>query len=124
MQETDLQAVVEAYLQAYDERDLSRCMDFFAEDATIQFGMAVYRGRQATEEWHQDRFAADSRVIRIDEIRTQGNTVVVDAIATSKRARTWRLDSLGGRATFVFDESKIKEVKFGLRTGIQREGWR
>lgn len=123
MQGTDLQAVVEAYLQAYDERDLARCMDFFAEDATIHFGMAVYRGRHAIEEWHEDRFAADLRVIRIDEIRVQGHTVIADVVVTSKRTKSWRLDPLGGRATVALEEGEIKEVKFGLRTSLPVEGW-
>jgi ketosteroid isomerase-like protein len=124
MQGPASQDVVKAYLQAYEERDLSRCMDFYTEDPTIQFGMAVYRGREAAERWHQDRFAANFRIIRIEEVRSQGNTVIVDAVATSNRVKIWRLDSLGGRATFVLYGGKINEAKYGLRTGIQAEGWR
>jgi ketosteroid isomerase-like protein len=123
MQNTDLQAVVRAYLQAYDQRDLPRCMDFFAKDAVIDFASGIYRGKQAIGEWHKDRFAADLRIIRIDEIRTQSDTVTVDAVATSKVARAWRVDSVKGTATFVFQQGSIKEVKFGLRTRIPLEGW-
>jgi len=123
MQETDLQAVVQDYLQAYDQRDLARCMDFFAEDAIVHFALGTYRGQQAIEQWHKDRFAADLRVIRVDEVRTQGDTVIVDAVATSKVAKTWRFDSVAGTATFVFQQGKIKEVKFGLRTTMPLEGW-
>lgn len=123
MQQTDLQAVVQDYLQAYDQRDLARCMDFFAEDATVHFALGTYRGQQAIEEWHKDRFAADLRVTRIDEIRTQGDTVIVDAVATSKVAKAWRFDSVAGTATFVFQQDKIKEMKFGLRTTMPLEGW-
>lgn len=123
MQDTDLQATIQAYLQAFDLRDLTQCMDFFAEDATIHFGMGTYRGRQAIEEWHKGRFAADLRVIRVDKVRTQGDTVIVDVVAISKVARAWRFDSVAGRVTLLFQEGKVKEAKFGLRTAIPVEGW-
>lgn len=121
MQETDLQAVVHAYLEAFDQRDLSRCMQFFAEDATVDFASGIHRGSQAIEKWHEDRFAADLRMIRIEEIRSQGNKVIVDGAATSNRAKAWRIGSVAGRATFAFQQDRIKEVKFGLRMAIPLE---
>lgn len=124
MQETDTKAVVEEYLQAFEERDLARCLGFFTEDATIHWVVAKYSGRQEIEGWHKDRFDAEMRPTRIDEIRVKGNRVYVDATATSKRAKIWRMDSLAGTATFIFDGGKIKEVKFGLRTSLPIEGWR
>lgn len=123
MEETELQGVVQAYLQAFAQRDLSRCLDFFAEDATLDFASGVYQGKQAIEGWHKDRFAADVRVLRIDDIRTQGDTVVVDAIATSKRVRVWFVESVAGRVTLVFRQGKITDAKFGLRMTIPLEGW-
>ena len=123
MQETDLEAMIRAYLQCYDQRDLAGCMGFFAEDATIHFAMGTYRGPQAIEEWHEDRFKADLRVIRVDEIVTQGDTVTVDAVVTSKVAKAWRFDSVAGRVDVIFEGDKIKEATFGLRTTLPFEGW-
>lgn len=122
MQES-LQATIQAYLQAFDQRDLAQCMAFFAEDATIDFALGIYRGTQAIESWHKDRFAADMRVLRVDAVRVQGNTVIVDLTATSNVARAWRVNSLAGRATVVFQDGKIKEAKFGLRMALPIEGW-
>jgi hypothetical protein len=123
MHDVDLQATVEAYLQAYGDRDLPRCLDFFAEDATIRFAMGTYAGLKAIEGWHEDRFAANLRVIRIDEIRTQGNAVTVEMVGTSKVAKLWRVDSVAGTATFVIENGKMTEVTFGLRSRIPLEGW-
>lgn len=123
MQETDLQATIQAYLRAFDQRDLSRCMNFFVENATIDFASGIYRGTQAIEGWHKDRFAADLRVLRVDAIRAQGNTVTVDVVATSNVARAWRVNSVAGRATVVFQDGKIKEARFGLRMALPIEGW-
>jgi len=123
MRGTDLEAMTKAYLQAYDQRDLSECMGFFAEDAIIRFAMGVYKGKQAIEEWHKDRFGADLRMIRVEGTRIQGDKVIVDAIATSKTAKAWGFDSVAGTATFVFQGGKIKQVKFGLRMSIPLEGW-
>lgn len=122
-QMTDPREAVQAYLQLFDQRDLPRCMEFFAEDATISFVTGVYRGRQAIEEWHKDRFAADARVTRVDDVRTQGDAVIVDAVVTSKVARMWRFSAVSGTATFTFQDGKIKGAKFGLRTSIPFEGW-
>jgi len=98
-------------------------MDFFAEDATIDFASGIFQGRQEIEGWHQDRFQADLRVLRVDEIRRQGDTVIVDVVATSQRAKVWRLKSVAGRATVVFEQGKIKTVTFGLRMALPLEGW-
>ena len=122
-QKTDLHSMVHAYLQCFEARDLSQCMDFFAEDANLIFYMGSYRGREDIEQWHRDRFAADFRVIRIDKIEVQGDTVTVNAVATSNRLNAWRLGSLSGTATFSFNGGKIKDVKFGLRKAIPIEDW-
>src|SRR5512143_247590 len=100
MDETELKAVLEAYLDAFHRRDLPACMAFFAEDAKIQFAMGTYEGTAAIEEWHSDRFAADFRVLRVEGMRVRGETVVVDAVGTSKMARAWRFGEVAGRATF------------------------
>ncbi len=121
--ENDLQAVVQEYLQAYDQRDLDLCMNFFSDDAKISFGLGTYRGKQAIEEWHKNRFTADLRVKHIDKIKLQSDTVIVDAEATSKVARTWGFPSVAGRVTFGFQQGKIKEVNFALRSNIPLENW-
>jgi ketosteroid isomerase-like protein len=123
MQESDLKTAIAAYLEAYDQRALSTCMDFFAQDATILFAMGTYRGHQAIEKWHQDRFAADLRVTRVDEVKMDGDTVIVDVTATSKVARAWRFDSVAGRVTVVFRQGKIHKAEFGLRTALPIERW-
>lgn len=123
MEQTDPRGMVQAYLQAFDQRDLSRCMEFFADDATINFATGVFRGRQAIQEWHGDRFAADLRVIRIDDVRREGDAVMVDAVVTSKVVKAWRFKSVSGTATLTFRDGKICEAKFGLRSMFPFEGW-
>ena len=123
-QKNELQSKVQAYFESLAARDLSQCMDFFAEDANLAFYMGSYRGKAAIEQWHRDRFAADLRVTRIDKITVQDNTVIVNAAATSNRLKAWRLGSLSGTATFRFNGDKINDVKFGLQKAIPLENWR
>ncbi len=123
MQATDLEATVHAYLEAFEQRDLDKCVAFFADDAKIHFGPGVYQGREAIAGWHQDRFNAEFEVLKIDKIRVKGKQVIVDAVGTSKVARQWRFNSIAGKATFTFDDGKIKEVSFGLRMAIPLERW-
>ena len=123
MQERDLQAAVQAYVEAFDTRDLPRCIDFFAEDATLTWLMGSYRGKQAIEKWHKDRFAANLRIVRLEEVRFQGNAVIIDVIVSSDRLKTWRMDPLSGRATYLFQEGKIKDARFSLRGANPLDGW-
>jgi ketosteroid isomerase-like protein len=123
MPEAAFRATIEAYLAAFEQRDLSRCVEFYADDARIDFGTGVFQGKQAIEQWHSDRFDADAQVTRIEKIRTQGNEVIVDAVGTSRLARAWKFNALAGRATFVFEQGKIKEAKVGLRMAIPIERW-
>jgi limonene-1,2-epoxide hydrolase len=123
MQETDLEALVRAYLKAFEERDLDRCVDFYADDATIDFQIGVFQGEQAIEKWHRDRFAADFKIVRVDGIAVQGSSVVLEAFASSKRLRTWKLSRLGGKATFRFEGGKIKEARFSARAQNILETW-
>lgn len=112
----DLRTVVQAYLDAFERRDLQRCAEYFADDATITWVGGMYQGKAAIEQWHTDRFAANVRIIRLDEIRTENKTVTVDAVVTSDRLKAWRISSLGGRVTLAFGEDgKISKTSFGLR---------
>jgi len=113
--QTDLKALAEAYLDAFHKRDLERCMDFFSDDATIDFNMTAYNGRQAITDWHKDRFAADLKMLRLNNISVNGDTVVVDAVASSKRLAAWKVKSISGRVTMRFADGKIKSGKLAGR---------
>jgi len=124
MQEIDLEGVVRAYLQVFDERDLPRCMEFFDEHGLIvfgppAFGLGQFRGKAAIEQWHKDRFAGGMRVTEIEEVTVDGDMVTVKAVATSPVLRSIHLDDFRGTATFVFQQGRIKELRMGLRQGYR-----
>jgi ketosteroid isomerase-like protein len=113
--EADLKALAQAYLDAFDAQDLERCLTFFSEDASIDFNKTVYNGRQAVTDWHKDRFAANLKLIRLNSITVKGDTVVVDAVASSKRLAAWKLKSISGRVTMRFADGKITSGKLAAR---------
>jgi len=117
MQEPDLQATVKAYLEAFEARDLPRCLGFYDEEATIFFHTGTYRGKREIEAWHRDRFDADMRMTRIDSISVQGDMVMVEGTAASNRLRAWKIKSINGIMTLLFQKGKIKEAKFSARMG-------
>ena len=123
MQETDLQAIVESYLQAFDERDLATCVDFYSDDATIDFHIGVFQGKEAIERWHRERFAADFRMVDVQEMTVKGNTVVVEAVASSKKLRMWRIKRLRGKSTFRFEGGKIEQARFTAKMSTALEAW-
>lgn len=118
MQETDPRAVIEAYLQAFEARDVPQCVAFYAEDAVIEFAFGTYRGKQAIEDWHKERFDAGLQLISLDSIEVEGDTVVIQVVATSRRLKSFRINSLKGTGTFLVQEGKIKGAKFAPRKGF------
>jgi len=123
MQEADLEAIAKEYLEAMESRDLARCVDFYAEDGVINFQNGIFKGKKAIEEWHKERFEADLRVTKIEQVKIEGDTVKVDAMTTSSRLRAWKIDELSGTVTLQFEEGKIKEISFALRVYNPLEGW-
>ena len=113
--ETDVETKARAYLKAFETRDLALCMDYFTDTSVVNFVNSVYRGRQEIEEWHKARFAADLRMVRMGKVTIDGNTVVLEAIVTSKRLKAWKINTISGSVTACFDGEKITEVKFGAK---------
>ena len=119
MEEMDPRTVVEAYLQAFDARDLLKCIEFYDDDATLTFGLGLYRGKQAIKQWHKDRFSGGMRIVEIEEMEVEGDTVTVYAVATSPALMAVVIDELRGMGTFVVQQGKIKQVRLGLRRGYR-----
>jgi len=112
---TDLKALTQAYLDAFHARDLERCLEFFTDDAVIDFNKTLYSGRQAITEWHKDRFDADLKLVKLNSITADGNTVVVEGAIASKRLAAWRVKAVSGKVTMRFLDGKIQSGKLAPR---------
>jgi ketosteroid isomerase-like protein len=113
-----LRQMVEDYRAAFDRRDVDACVRFFADDAVLRFLFSSYEGRAAIEEWHQDRFAADVKLLRIENVTVDGDTVVAQAVATSRRLRLFRMDQVKGTMTFRVADGRFKEAVLSPRKGM------
>ena len=111
----DTEALVRAYLAAFEARDVATCVAFYADDATIGFHLSPVRGRGDVEEWHRRRFAAEARVLRVERIACHDDRALVDAVATSRTLRAWKIPDLRGRVELLFAGGKIARAQFGLR---------
>jgi ketosteroid isomerase-like protein len=112
---TDLETLARAYLKAFEAKDVDQCMAFYEDDALLSFVQSDYKGKAQIEEWHKARFAADFRIVRMEKLTVNGSTVVVAAVATSSRLKAWKLKTIRGTVTTLFEGPKIKEMKFGVR---------
>jgi hypothetical protein len=115
MEELNAEELVNAYLEALRSRVVDRCLDFFSEDGIIRMPSKSYRGKQEIEQWHRKRFDANLRVLRVEKIELQDKKTIVDGVISSDKLRAWDIRSVGGKATIVFDQGKIKDMKFALR---------
>ena len=115
MQVTNAQDVVQEYLEAFSERALARCVDMYSDDALVFFPPVTYEGKQAVKDWHEARFLADARLVRMDNMTVNGDTVVIQGSITSKKLKVWRIPSVSGRAIFQVREGKIASLRFDLK---------
>ena len=112
----DMQAppIIGDYLKAFEARDLDACTAFYADDAAIQFQFSRYGGRGPIATWHRERFDANLRVLRIEDVAVDEGAVTVDAVVASDRLAKWHFDSLSVRLVFELDGSLIRELKCDL----------
>ena len=122
-EEASPQTLIESYLDAVREKDLERCLDFYAEDATVHFMKGVFKGKEAISGWHKDRFDAEMEIVKISKINTDRDKVTIDASVTSKKLRAWKIGKLAGKATFRIQDGKIKETRLSPRLYNPFEGW-
>jgi len=112
---TDLETQARAYLKAFEARDIDQCMTFYDDNASLSFVQSDFKGKEQIQEWHKARFAADLRIVRLEKLTVDGNTVVLAVAVTSKRIQAWKLNTVRGTVTTQFEGSKIKDLKFGMR---------
>lgn len=105
---------IQDYLKAFEARDLDRCTSFYADDAAIQFQFSRYGGRDSIETWHRERFDANLRVLRLEEVVVDDGAVTVDAVVASDRLAKWHFDSMSVRLIFDFQDGLIRELKCDL----------
>lgn len=111
----DLESITRDYLAAFDARDIEKCLTFFADDASIDFQNVEYEGLESIREWHQERFNANLRLSKIENVRIKGNAVTIDAVASSDRLKAWKISSLKSRIEAKFEGEKIQEAKLSAR---------
>jgi hypothetical protein len=114
-----LKKVLDDYIEAFEARDLERCLAFFHEDAHLQFATGHFPGIKQIEQWHKDRFKGGMRLVEIEDMEFQGNTLIVHAVVTSPRLKLVRIKDLRGTGTFVIEEGKFKEYRMELRKGYR-----
>ena len=114
MTQEDLRTLAAAYFAAFGTRDLESCLAFFSDDSSLTFHTGDYKGINAIEDWHKDRFKADLRVIDMGAMEVQESTVSLEVVVSSKRLRAWRVNELTGNVSLCFDGGKIVQATFGL----------
>ena len=114
MQTADAEALVQSYLDAFAARDLSRCLGMFDESAVLDFPPGTFKGKQALEEWHQARFAANMQIVSVDKISAAGDTITIEGTITSKRLHAWHINHLAGNVVFQLRDGLISHARFGM----------
>jgi hypothetical protein len=113
-----LRGIVEAYCAAFERGDVDACLGFFSEDAKLHFLFGTYEGHAAIREWHEARFEAEVKLLRIEQVAVKGDTVVAQLVATSRRLRVFRMDEVKGTATFKVAAGRFVDAALSARKGM------
>jgi len=123
MDEVNTRELIDAYLKAFEQGQLEQCMDCFDPNATVEWLMGEYKGKESIEEWHKDRFAAGLKILRIDGMTINNDVATIRITVTSKRLSAWRLPSMGGVVTVKFQNGKIQGTKFAAKSINPQQNW-
>lgn len=115
MTREEMEQAIREYLAAFEARDIPKCVNFFADDAVINFQDTEYEGLEAIEVWHRERFQANLRLNKVDSIKVKDDEVTVDGVASSDRLAAWKIKSLNGRIKARFENGKIQEASLTAR---------
>ena len=114
-EQTDSRALIEKYIQAFEARNVAACLECFSENATLDFQGTLYTGRADIENWHNERFAANLRILRMESVTLNGDTATVDVEISSDRLAAWKVKALKGRITIRLEDGRFKEGKLAAR---------
>lgn len=106
--------VLDEYISAFADRNLSRCVGLYAPGAILEFGGTFCRDAACIERWHVERFAANLALLRIDNVQIDGDEISIEGAVVSDRLKTWGVPAIMGRARFIIRDGKIAEARFGL----------
>jgi hypothetical protein len=118
MESVELESRLKEYLAAFEARDLEKCMTFYTKNATVKFQNSTYSGPEGIRDWHRERFDADLRLLRVDDVAIGKDTITLEGVATSKRLRAWKLESVNGAMTVRFNGDKFEELSFGVKLSL------
>ncbi len=111
---------VEAFVAAFEARDLDKTLGFFAEDACVHFLGDDYVGQDALRTWIQDRFDANLRIVKLRGIDIQDEKAILKGEIDSDRIRAWPASGISGIMTIEFEGDLFKEFSFGM--GVLKRG--
>jgi hypothetical protein len=121
--ETTTRQLLDTYLKAFERGEVEQCIECFDEDATLEWLMGEYRGKASIAEWHQDRFDAGLKILRVDGMTIEGDVATVRVTVTSKRLAAWRMPSIGGIVTVQFRDGKIRGTQFAAKSINPQQNW-
>ena len=111
---------VEEFVDAFEARDLDRCLCFFTDDACVHFLGDDHAGKEALRSWLQERFDANLRIVKLRGIDVDGNRAILRGELDSDRIRAWPASSISGIMTIEFEGDLFKDIEFGL--GVIKRG--
>jgi hypothetical protein len=106
--------LVAGFVEAFNAGDSARILEFFDDDASIQFMAVNYRGRETIGQWLGQRFGAGAQIMNVSGVDVSGDTLTIHAGVTSRKLQSWRLGTINGRAEMRLDGAgRIVECRLG-----------
>jgi steroid delta-isomerase-like uncharacterized protein len=107
-----LESIIRNILEAFNKRDLTRMISFFADDATFIRPEGTFRGKEEIKRYYTWSFSNYSELnLREEGFVVEGNKAVLEFVSEGTSNRSGRRkQKLPGMTVFEFRDGKVQQV--------------
>jgi ketosteroid isomerase-like protein len=107
-----LESIIHDILEAFNKKDLTRMISFFADDATVIRPEGTFRGKEEIKRYYTWSFSNYSELTLTEKgFVVEGNKAVLEFVSEGTSARGGgKKQQLPGMAVFEFRNGKVQQV--------------
>ena len=108
----DLESIIHSICEAFNEKDLTRMISFFAEDATIIRPEGTFRGKEEIKRYYTWSFSNYSELTLTEkDFVVEGNKAVLEFVSEGTSYRGGgKKQRVPGMVVFEFRNGKVQHV--------------
>jgi uncharacterized protein (TIGR02246 family) len=112
LESNELHNIIQKILEAFNKKDLTRMLSFFADDATVIRPEGIFRGKEEIRRYYTWNYANYSEIILTEkDFVAEGNKAVLEWITEGTSARGGnKKQRTQALALFEFRNGKVQQI--------------